>query len=172
MFKRKSKNLFILEGYIQDISQALKSQKQTLAIAESCTGGLISHLFTNQEGASNVLLGSVVAYTWPVKIKTLGIPQTLLEKQGDVTQNVAELMARGVKSLLKADWSLSITGSMVPADDKAEAGRIYTAIMSPNSQVEVFSTKVAGVLRSEMKDQSSIFCLKNLRNKIKEEVYE
>ena len=170
MFKRKNKTLFLLEEYVQDISQILRERKQTLCTAESCTGGLISHLFTSLPGGSDVFKGGIVAYTWPVKIKLLEIPQTLLEKEGDVTQKVAELMARSVKPLLKADWSLSITGSLMPAKKEVEIGRIYNAVMSPNSKVEIFSTKVAGDSRSEMKDQSSIFCLENLRNKIKEEV--
>ena len=55
-----------------------------------------------------------MAYTWPVKIKQLKVPISLLEQEGDVHPEVARLMAKGVRSLLKADWSLSITGVMGP----------------------------------------------------------
>ncbi len=169
MFKEYNANLLLAKRYVAEISQFLRINKETLCIAESCTGGLISHLFTNSAGSSHVFLGSVISYTRSVKVDLLKIPSELLEEKGDVTPKVAELMARGVKSLLKADWSLSITGLMVPTDDKVEIGRIYTAVMSPYSEVEVFSIKVAGSSRSEMKDQSSIFCLENLRNKIKKQ---
>ena len=75
------------------------------------------------------MLGGVVAYTWPVKIQQLKVPVSLLEQKGDVNSEVAQLMAKGVRSLLKADWSLSITGVMGPkSSEVCEVGRIFTAV--------------------------------------------
>ena len=83
----------------------------------------------------------MVSYTWPVKAELLKVPPSLLEEKGDVNSHVAELMAKGVKSLLKSRLSISITGSMVPVDQRVEIGRIYTAVMNPSSKIEVFSKK-------------------------------
>ena len=167
MFKNQSQRLLSQESYISQISQILNSNNETLCVAESCTGGLISHLISNQKGASKFFLGSVISYAWSVKTELLKVPSSLLEEKGDVNSHVAELMAKGVKSLLKADWSLSITGSMMPTDQRIETGRIYTAVMTPSLKAEVFSKKVEGTSRNEMKNQAVSFCLENLLNKMR-----
>ena len=167
MLKTQDQNFLLQEIYIAKISELLNFNKETLCVAESCTGGLISHNLSNQPGASQFFLGSVVSYTWFVKTELLKIPNSVLEEKGDVHPKVANLMARGVKSLLKADWSLSITGSMVPSNHRAETGQVYTAIINPSSEIEIFSKKVTGASRKEMKDQASIFCLENLFKKIR-----
>ena len=124
-------------------------------------GGFISSFLTDQEGASQFFAGGLVAYTWPVKIQQLKVPSTLLEKKGDVHPEVAQFMAKGVRSLLKADWSLSITGVMGPENSRmCEAGQIFTAVSNRVfSQGEVCSSKIEGTDRMEVKRKSSIFCL-------------
>ena len=147
--------------YVKKIFDFLKQHNETVCVAESGTGGLISSFLTDQEGASQFFAGGLVAYTWPVKIQQLKVPPTLLEKKGDVHPEVAQFMAKGVRSLLKADWSLSMTGVMGPQDSKVcKAGQVFTAVSSRAfSPEEVCSVKMEGVTRIEIKRKSSVFCL-------------
>lgn len=146
---------------VKKIFDFLKKHNETVCVAESGTGGLISSFLTDQRGASEFFVGGMVAYTWPVKIQQLKVPISLLKQEGDVHPAVAQFMARGVISLLKADWSLSITGVMGPEDSKkCIAGQIFTAVSNKAfSQEEVCSAKVEGADRMEVKRKSSIFCL-------------
>ena len=146
---------------MKKIFDFLNRHNETVCVAESGTGGLISSFLTDQEGASEFFVGGIVAYTWPVKIQQLKVPDFLLEQKGDVNSEVAQLMAKGVRSLLKADWSLSITGVMGPkSSEVCEVGRIFTAVSHQVfSQEEVCSIKIEGLDRTEVKRKSSIFCL-------------
>lgn len=147
---------------VKKIFDFLKEHNETLCVAESGTGGLISSFLTDQEGSSEFFVGGVVAYTWPVKIQQLKVPHSLLEQEGDVHPEVAQFMARGVRSLLKADWSLSITGVMGPENSRMyEAGQIFTAVSNKifSQEEKVCSSKIEGANRMEVKRKSGIFCL-------------
>ena len=148
-------------SYVKKIFNFLKQHNETICVTESGTGGLISSFLTDQEGASEFFVGGLVAYTWPVKIQQLKVPVSLLKQKGDVNSEVAQLMAKGVRSLLKADWSLSITGVMGPKNSGAyEVGRIFTAVSHQAFyQEEVCSIKIEGLNRTEVKRKSSVFCL-------------
>ncbi|MDE0151491.1 MAG: CinA family protein [Bdellovibrionales bacterium] len=148
-------------SYVKKIFDFLNQRNETVCVAESGTGGLISSYLTDQEGASEFFTGGIVAYTWPVKIQQLKVPVSLLEQKGDVNAEVAQLMAKGVRSLLKADWSLSITGVMGPKNsERHELGQIFTAVdHQAFTQEEVCSTKIEGLNRTEVKRKSSLFCL-------------
>ncbi len=147
--------------YVKKIFDFLKQHNETVCVAESGTGGLISSFLTDQEGASQFFVGGLAAYTWPVKIQQLKVPSSLLEEEGDIHPEVAQFMAKGVRSLLKADWSLSMTGVMDPQDSEVcKAGQIFTAVGSRVfSPEEVCSAKIEGATRIEIKRKSSIFCL-------------
>lgn len=108
----------------------LKEKGLTLGTAESCTGGLIAKLITDLPGASAVLKGGIVSYTNEVKANVLGVPQTLLEKYGAVSPQVAEAMARGAKKVLGCDIALSATGVAGPdPDDRGNpVGLVYLGL--------------------------------------------
>ena len=146
---------------VKKIFDFLKKHNETVCVAESCTGGLISSFLTDQEGSSEFFVGGLVAYTWSVKIQQLKVPISLLKQKGSVNPEVAQFMAKGVKSLLKADWSLSITGVMGPENSEAgEVGQIFTAVSNKAfAQEEVCSAKIEGADRIEMKRKSMLFCL-------------
>ena len=91
-----------------------------LAVAESCTGGLISHRITNVPGSSEYYLGGVIAYAYQVKESVLGVPQESLERFGAVSQEVAIEMARGVRLYLGADIGVSVTGIAGPGGGTPE----------------------------------------------------
>lgn len=93
-----------------EINQLLRAKKQTLAIAESITGGAIAAKLVNISGASEYLKGSVTAYYTEIKINLLNVPAALIAAKGVASQEVAIAMAEGVRILLGADIGLSTTG--------------------------------------------------------------
>ena len=85
-----------------------------LAVAESCTGGLIGHRITNVPGSSDYYLGSVTAYAYEAKVRLLGVSWDTLEKHGAVSQETVLEMARGVRQALGAEVGLSVSGIAGP----------------------------------------------------------
>jgi CDP-diacylglycerol--glycerol-3-phosphate 3-phosphatidyltransferase len=98
----------------RQLAERLHSTGLTLAVAESCTGGLLAASITDQPGSSAYFQGGVVAYSNAVKKVLLGVPDQLLENHGAVSAEVAQAMAEGVRRLLGADLALSVTGIAGP----------------------------------------------------------
>ncbi|MDI6774278.1 MAG: CinA family protein [Verrucomicrobiota bacterium] len=96
------------------IGRRLTRQGLTLAVAESCTGGLIGQRITSVSGSSAYFRGGIVAYANDLKRKLLGVPAALLQAQGAVSRAVAAAMAAGVRTRCGADVSLAITGIAGP----------------------------------------------------------
>jgi nicotinamide-nucleotide amidase len=96
------------------VARQLIARNTTVAVAESCTGGLIGHRLTNVPGSSAYFLGGVVAYSNDAKQQLLGVPPTLLEQHGAVSGEVADAMARGVRERFRADVGLATTGIAGP----------------------------------------------------------
>ncbi|MBN1405079.1 MAG: competence/damage-inducible protein A, partial [Candidatus Omnitrophica bacterium] len=129
----------LIFGYDDDtlesaVSKLLIKNKKTIAIAESCTGGLLSSRLTDTAGSSNYLILSVVAYANKAKINILGVPEQALKKYGAVSAQTAELMAKNVRLLANADIGISITGIAGPggATKKKPVGLVYIAISDKN----------------------------------------
>jgi nicotinamide-nucleotide amidase len=102
------------------IAKTLTEKGMTLAVAESCTGGLVSHRITSVPGSSEYFKGGVVAYSNDVKTFLLYVSRELLEKHGAVSAQVARAMAKGAKSALDADIAVAITGIAGPAGGSEE----------------------------------------------------
>ena len=117
----------------QVIFQSLRRQQQTLAVAESCTGGLMGNAFTDIPGVSKVFQGGVVCYANEVKILQLGVPEEIIEQHGAVSGECAIAMASGVAENLSSDYGLSITGFAGPEGGTKEnpVGTIHIGIHSP-----------------------------------------
>lgn len=96
------------------VGELLVQQKLLLAVAESCTGGLVSHRITNVSGSSSYFMGSVVSYANEAKMKLLGVSPEILEKNGAVSAETVLQMARGVRSALGADLGISTSGIAGP----------------------------------------------------------
>jgi len=111
---RHSDTLFSADGSSVDdqVSQLLDGRR--LALAESCTGGLMAARFTEVEGSSGYFLGGAVTYANGAKIEALGVPAALIDRHGAVSPEVAEAMADGALARMEADTALSITGIAGP----------------------------------------------------------
>jgi PncC family amidohydrolase len=96
------------------IGQLLLARHLTLAVAESCTGGLVGHRLTNVSGSSSYFLGGVVAYAYDAKEHLLGVHHNTLYEHGAVSEETAREMARGVRRALVADIGVSVTGIAGP----------------------------------------------------------
>lgn len=96
------------------VGELLVQRGFTLAVAESCTGGLVSHRITNVPGSSRYFLGGVTAYAYGAKVALLGVTQETLDSYGAVSAETVLQMARGVRKALGADVGISISGIAGP----------------------------------------------------------
>jgi nicotinamide-nucleotide amidase len=120
-------------GLAEAAIEELRRRGQTLATAESCTGGLVSARLTDVPGASDAFVGGVVSYSNDVKEHQLGVPLDVLVDHGAVSEEVAHAMASGVRTRLAADWGIGITGIAGPTggtDDKP-VGLVHWAVAGP-----------------------------------------
>lgn len=124
------------------VIEQLLDRQETLATAESLTGGLVCAELTSIPGASAVVRGGLVAYAVAVKSDVLGIDLGLLDRRGAVDENVAAQMARGVRRLLGATYGVATTGAAGPDPDPggAETGPIppgqgFVAVSGPEGEV-------------------------------------
>lgn len=141
----------------------LKTRGETLATAESCTGGNIAHRFTAMPGASEYFKGGVVAYSNEVKMALLGVDPESLNRYGAVSQSVAEQMAEGVRRATGATYGISTTGIAGPTGGTPEkpVGTVWMAVATPNG---VFSRRmVFGSVRSQNIERASSNCINLLR---------
>ncbi len=116
---------------VESLSAALRRTGRRLALAESCTGGLIAKRITDLAGASDVFLGGVVAYDNSVKAALLGVSPEDLEREGAVSEIVARQMALGVKARFGADAAVGITGVAGPGGGTEEkpVGTVWLAVV-------------------------------------------
>jgi PncC family amidohydrolase len=114
------------------VGQLLKKKGLTLALAESCTGGLLGHHLTNIPGSSEYFLGSVVAYSYSLKREILGVPSETLTQYGAVSRQTAMGMAKGCRAVTGADVALAITGIAGPAGETEDkpVGLTYVALIA------------------------------------------
>ncbi|MCJ7754543.1 MAG: nicotinamide-nucleotide amidohydrolase family protein, partial [Thermoanaerobaculales bacterium] len=121
------------DGLAEVVLEGLRQRRQTLATAESCTGGLISADLTEVAGSSDVFLGGVVSYSNDAKEALLGVEHETLVAHGAVSEEVALSMARGVRERMAADWGIGITGIAGPGGGTAEkpVGLVHWAIAGP-----------------------------------------
>ncbi|KAB1142829.1 CinA family protein [Streptomyces luteolifulvus] len=115
-----------------DVVRLLTVRGETLAVAESLTGGLVAADITAVSGASKVFRGSVTAYATELKQGLLGVDAALLAQRGAVDPQVAAQMAAGVRKALDADWGIATTGvaGPEPQDDKP-VGTVFVAVDGP-----------------------------------------
>jgi PncC family amidohydrolase len=114
---------------IHRVHELFKARGLTLSVAESCTGGLISHYITHLPGASAFLKAGVVSYSTEMKIKILGVSPNTIASYGVVSGQTAKEMAEKIRGLTDTDFSVSTTGNLGPdVLEGKETGLIYIAV--------------------------------------------
>ncbi len=148
------------------VAGMLTEQKLTLALAESCTGGLLSHMITNIPGSSKFYRGALVTYSKEAKIKVLGLSAEMLEQEGVVSAATAGAMAERVREALNADIGIGITGIAGPKSDNsgASVGLVYISISS-GSGTEWKELKLVGG-RRDVKERASQIAIDILRRRL------
>ena len=154
------------ESLEKAVGDLLRRKKLTVAVAESCTGGLLGKTITNISGSSDYFLGGVISYSDELKMKLLGVPDEVLESEGAVSEKCALSMAEGVKKLTGADYGISITGIAGPtggtvdkpvglvyigiAGDKGSSARKYVFTKERNFNRELSAQTALNLLRLEL----------------------
>lgn len=145
------------------VGKFLKKKSQTLATAESCTGGFLGHRITNVPGSSGYFLQGVLAYSDRAKTQLLGVPSEIIAARGAVSPQVARAMATGIRKKANATYGLSITGIAGPSGGTKDkpVGLVYTALAT-DKEVFVDKNLFLGD-RNAIKFQSSQKALDMLR---------
>ena len=123
-----------METLLAQIAAALLARQQTLATAESCTGGLVGAALTGLAGSSAWYLGGVIAYANELKLRLLGVPPDVLAAHGAVSLETARAMAEGARAATGADFAVGITGIAGPTGGTPEkpVGFVYVGVAAPH----------------------------------------
>ena len=123
---------------LQKIGNIFNKKNWTLAVAESCTGGLLSDLITDLPGSSKFFLGGVIAYSNQVKSDLLNVSSEMLKTNGAVSSEVALSMSLGIRNLLNSSVGVAITGIAGPdgGSEEKPVGLVYIAVTTPYVEVE------------------------------------
>ncbi|WP_276302126.1 CinA family protein [Halorussus lipolyticus] len=112
------------------IGDPLREADQTLAVAESCTGGLVGSLLTDVSGSSDYFDRGLVTYSYDAKLQELGVAREALDEHGAVSEPVARQMARGVRDDAGTDWGVATTGIAGPTGgtDEKPVGTVFIGV--------------------------------------------
>ncbi len=148
------------------VHDMLTERRQTLATAESCTGGTIASRFTTIPGASAYFRCGVVSYSNEAKADVLGVDPATIERFGAVSEQVARQMAEGARRIAGADYAVATTGIAGPAggSDEKPVGTVWIAVAAPRGTVAV--RKQCGTDRGQIIDRASSQAIALLREQI------
>ncbi len=169
VLKKIGENVFSVDGMSMEavVGGLLTEKKATLAVAESCTGGLISHMLTNIPGSSKYFLLSGITYSNDAKTKMLDVSPDIINQFGAVHEKTAKKMAEGVRRIAGATYGLAVTGIAGPdggtddkpvgtvclglADDRSARGfRFYFPFNNRSRNKKIFAMKALDILRREL----------------------
>ncbi len=151
----------------EQVHRLLVESGQTLAVAESCTGGSIAAKFTAMAEASTYFLCGVTAYANEAKCNILGVDASLIERYGAVSEQVARAMAEGARRISGADFAVSTTGIAGPTGGSAEkpVGTVWFAVSSKRGTVAMMRN--SGTDRGQIIDRATAYAIEFLRDHIK-----
>lgn len=157
-------------GFPATLLAELGVREATLALAESCTGGLVAELLTDVPGSSRVFLGGVVAYSNAAKSALLGVDGELLEKHGAVSEQVARAMAEGARARFGSTLAAGVTGIAGPDGGTAEkpVGLVHFAVAGPRGTSAKAVTFTGS--RSDVRKRAAFASLALLRRALLEEL--
>lgn len=126
-----------MERIINQAHKLLIKKQKTIAVAESCTGGLLSNFLTQIPGSSQYFILGVVAYSNKAKEIILRVPSAFIAKHGAVSKEVASLMAGGIRKIAKTDFGIGITGIAGPSGGTPQkpVGTVFIALDSKNKNI-------------------------------------
>lgn len=121
----------------EKVAELLINQRLTVAVAESCTGGLLCSKMTDVPGSSAFMKLGVVTYSNEAKVKMLNVPQETIEKYGAVSEQTAVAMAKGVRAIHSTDFGMALTGIAGPTGGSKSkpVGLVYLAISTKNESL-------------------------------------
>jgi nicotinamide-nucleotide amidase len=136
----------------------------TIAVAESCTGGLLAARLTELPGSSEYVRGAVVAYSNEAKIAQVGVPAELIERHGAVSTEVAQALAEGARARLGADVGVGVTGVAGPGGGTPEkpVGLVCLSVAGPNGATLTRSVHLPGA-RADVRDRATTVALHMIR---------
>jgi len=156
-----------MEPIVNKIHKTLIKKQKTVAVAESCTGGLLSSFLTKLPDSSSYYTLGVITYSNKAKENILKIPRSLIQKNGAVSKAVAQMMAGQVRLLAKSDYGIGITGIAGPGGRSRgkPKGTVFIAVISPRQKIsEKFNFKGN---RNQVQKQAALKALELLQNALK-----
>lgn len=152
------------ESLVQVIAGMLKARGETLAVAESCTGGLLASKITAYAGSSDYFQGGIISYTNSAKQKLLGVKKETVENHGAVSRETVMEMAQGACQVLGSTWALAISGVAGPSGGTAEkpVGTVWFALSKNGGETYPFKAQLAGD-RNTVQLRSYVYALDQLR---------
>jgi nicotinamide-nucleotide amidase len=164
--ERHADTLFSDDGSTVDeqVARMLRASGQTVAVSESCTGGLLAARLTELPGSSDYMKGAVVAYSNDVKIALAAVPGELIERHGAVSEEVAEALADGARSQVGADLGLGLTGVAGPGGGSEEkpVGLVWISVAAPGETRVTRSVNLPGG-RLDIRDRATTVAMHLLR---------
>jgi nicotinamide-nucleotide amidase len=162
-------NIIGMEGSTieQRVHEFLISRGETLAVAESCTGGSIASKFTAMAGASTYFLEGVVSYANSAKCNILGVDNEFIQRDGAVSESVARAMAEGARKVSGADYAIATTGIAGPTggSEQKPVGTVWMAVATPEKTIAV--VRNCGTDRSQIISRASAYAIELLYNELK-----
>lgn len=112
------------------VGESLREGGSSVAVAESCTGGLVGSMLTDVPGSSEYFDRSIVTYSYDAKLEALAVPREILDDEGAVSDTVVRAMARGVRDRAGVEWGVATTGIAGPSGgtDENPVGTVYIAV--------------------------------------------
>ncbi|MGI8667758.1 MAG: CinA family protein [Jatrophihabitans sp.] len=140
---------------VRRLHQQLAERQQTVAVAESLTGGLLAAALTDPAGASATFRGGLVVYATDLKASLAGVPAELLARVGAVDAAVAAALARGVRQRLSASWGIGVTGVAGPQpQDGQPVGTVFLAVAGPAGSGELVARLLLDGDRNTIRSQT------------------
>ncbi len=155
-----------MQETLRTIQEYFIEKNKTLAVAESCTGGLIQSFITSLPGASLYYIGGVVSYADSAKVKLLGVKEDTLTEFGAVSEETAIEMAIGVRDRMKSDFGLSITGIAGPGGGTKDkpVGTVFIALATKKDTISMINHFQGN--RADIRNQVAEYALSMLLSKL------